>query len=114
MSKELRDYLKERLGVPDNWDKFDYRTQRYSFEDIEEILESKPQESKVNRSELFDLLEWMQKEPAFNIDNINEILDDYAFYKQKVVVPKGTYCDCYIKYPRGEGDCYRCGLPKKP
>ena len=41
MSKELRDYLKERLGVPNNWDKFDYQTQRYSFEDIEEILESK-------------------------------------------------------------------------
>jgi hypothetical protein len=24
------------------------------------------------------------------------------------------FCDCYIKYPRGEGNCYRCGLPEKP
>ena len=24
------------------------------------------------------------------------------------------FCDCYIKYPRGNGDCRRCGLPAKP
>ena len=24
------------------------------------------------------------------------------------------FCDCYIKYPRGDGDCRRCGLPAKP
>lgn len=46
--------------------------------------------------------------------------DDYVKFLEKqllihsVVVPKGTYCDCYIKYPRGKGDCYRCGLPEKP
>lgn len=51
-------------------------------------------------------------------------VEDLAFIMQKytdeqltihsVVVPEGTYCDCYIKYPRGKGDCYRCGLPEKP
>ena len=35
-----RQILKNRLGVPENWDKHDYRIQRYSFEDIEEIVES--------------------------------------------------------------------------
>lgn len=35
----------------------------------------------TQRSELFALLKWMQNEPEFNIDDINEILDDYAFYK---------------------------------
>ena len=24
------------------------------------------------------------------------------------------FCDCYIKYPRGEGDCYKCGLSERP
>lgn len=33
-----KDFLKKHLGVPDNWDHFDYQTQRYSFEDIEEAL----------------------------------------------------------------------------
>ena len=36
----MRDYLKNKLGVPENWDKYDYQTQRYSFEDIEEILQT--------------------------------------------------------------------------
>jgi len=57
MSKELRDYLKERLGVPNNWDKFDYQTQRYSFEDIEDILESKLKEAEVEKnSARYDLI----------------------------------------------------------
>lgn len=34
----MRDWLKNRLGVPENWDKYDYQEQRYSFEDVEEIL----------------------------------------------------------------------------
>lgn len=33
------------------------------------------------RSELFDLLKWMQNDPFFNIDDVDEILDDYYFYK---------------------------------
>ena len=36
----MRDYLKNKLGVPENWDKYDYQTQRYSFEDIEEIFQT--------------------------------------------------------------------------
>ena len=24
------------------------------------------------------------------------------------------FCDCYIKYPRGKGDCYKCGLSERP
>jgi hypothetical protein len=36
----MRDYLKNKLSIPENWDKYDYQTQRYSFEDIEEILQT--------------------------------------------------------------------------
>jgi hypothetical protein len=31
--------LINRLGVPENWDKYDYQTQRYSFDDMQEVLE---------------------------------------------------------------------------
>jgi len=31
-----------------------------------------------------------------------------------VVQQSELFCDCYIKYPRGKGDCYRCGLSEKP
>ena len=24
------------------------------------------------------------------------------------------FCDCYIKYPRGKGNCYKCGLSERP
>lgn len=36
---DLKQELIDRLGVPENWDKYDYQTQRYSFDDIEEVLE---------------------------------------------------------------------------
>lgn len=36
---DLKQELKDRLGVPDNWDKYDYQTQRYSFEDMYEVLD---------------------------------------------------------------------------
>ncbi len=35
----LKQELIDRLGVPENWDKHDYQTQRYSFEDMQEVLE---------------------------------------------------------------------------
>ena len=44
-------------------------------------------------------------------------LDKYRYIKR---ITKGKsdseqlFCDCYIKYPRGDGDCRRCGLPAKP
>ena len=31
-------YLRKRLGTPENWDKYDYETQRYSFDDMAEVL----------------------------------------------------------------------------
>jgi hypothetical protein len=34
----MRDWLKQKLNIPDNWDKHDYRIKQYSFEDIEDIL----------------------------------------------------------------------------
>ena len=43
-TNKMRNYLKNKLGVPENWDKYDYQTQRYSFEDIEEILETYKEE----------------------------------------------------------------------
>jgi len=36
---DLKKELKDRLGVPENWDKYDYQTQRYSFDDMQEVLE---------------------------------------------------------------------------
>lgn len=33
------------------------------------------------REEFFKLLQWMQNEPFFQIDDINEILDDYECFK---------------------------------
>ena len=36
---DLKQELIERLGVPENWDKYDYQTQRYSFDDLQEVLE---------------------------------------------------------------------------
>lgn len=36
---DLIKYLKERLSVPENWDKYDYRMAKYSFEDVLEICE---------------------------------------------------------------------------
>lgn len=35
----------------------------------------------IEREALFALLKWMQDEPIFNIDSIDEILDDYDYYK---------------------------------
>lgn len=35
----------------------------------------------IEREALFALLKWMQNEPIFNIDSIDEILDDYEYYK---------------------------------
>ena len=34
------------------------------------------------QSELVDFLVWMENETEFNIGDIKEILDDYAFYKR--------------------------------
>ena len=36
---DLKQELIDRLGVPENWDKYDYQTQRYSFDDMQEVLE---------------------------------------------------------------------------
>lgn len=36
---DLKQELINRLGVPENWDKYDYQTQRYSFDDMQEVLE---------------------------------------------------------------------------
>lgn len=36
---DLKQELIDRLGVPKNWDKYDYQTQRYSFDDMQEVLE---------------------------------------------------------------------------
>lgn len=30
----IEDWFKKKLNVPDNWDKFDYEMQRYSFNDM--------------------------------------------------------------------------------
>lgn len=35
---DLKQELIDRLGVPENWDKYDYQTQRYSFDDMQEVL----------------------------------------------------------------------------
>jgi hypothetical protein len=34
----MKEFIKNKLGVPENWDKYDYQLARYSFEDIEEVL----------------------------------------------------------------------------
>jgi hypothetical protein len=34
----MKKWLEKQLGVPSNWDKYDYQTQRYSFKDIEDVL----------------------------------------------------------------------------
>ncbi|MDB4299646.1 hypothetical protein N9928_01195 [bacterium] len=47
----MKKYLETKLNVPENWDKFDYRTQRYSFEDIQDLFE---EYKKQNIQELFD------------------------------------------------------------
>ncbi len=47
------------------------------------------------------------------------------YYRMDEVVKKLTipvvvqqsgllFCDCYIKYPRGKGNCYKCGLSERP
>ncbi len=36
---DLKQELINRLGVPENWDKYDYQTPRYSFDDMQEVLE---------------------------------------------------------------------------
>lgn len=50
---------------------------------VDDITECKQCDIPVvsQRSELFALLNWMKNEPQFSIDDIDEILDDYAFYK---------------------------------
>ena len=35
----IREQLKKRLCVPENWDKYDYAMQIYSFDDILEVAE---------------------------------------------------------------------------
>lgn len=35
----MKEKLKKRLNVPDTWDKYDYETHRYSFNDVLEIVE---------------------------------------------------------------------------
>ena len=36
---DLKQELINRLGVTENWDKYDYQTQRYSFDDMHEVVE---------------------------------------------------------------------------
>lgn len=36
---DVKQELINRLRVPENWDKYDYQTQRYSFNDMQEVLE---------------------------------------------------------------------------
>jgi len=35
----VKDYLKKELQVPENWDKHDYEIPRYTFGDIEDVLQ---------------------------------------------------------------------------
>ena len=53
----MRDYLKNKLCVPENWDEYDYQTQRYSFEDIEEILQKYKDESLPHESQIEEALD---------------------------------------------------------
>lgn len=36
---DLKKELMNRLSIPENWDKYDYQTQRYSFDDMHEVLD---------------------------------------------------------------------------
>jgi len=38
--EEIISFLKSEFCVPENWDKFDYKIQRYSFNDIEIALQN--------------------------------------------------------------------------
>ncbi len=57
---DLKQELINRLGVPENWDKYDYQTQRYSFDDMQEVLEDIVERLTIpvglGQSELLDLL----------------------------------------------------------
>lgn len=43
----LKQELINRLGVPENWDKYDYKTQRYSFDDMQEVLDDIVKKSSI-------------------------------------------------------------------
>lgn len=36
---KVKDWLKQKLDIPNTWDKFDYEIGRYSFNDIEDVIE---------------------------------------------------------------------------
>ena len=49
------------------------------------------EEKKSERLKLSNLLEWMKNEPEFNIDDVNEILDDYEYFlKNSINKPKAN------------------------
>lgn len=61
---DLKQELINRLGVPENWDKYDYQTQRYSFDDMQEVLEDIVKKLTIpvvsqQRELLFAFLEWL-------------------------------------------------------
>jgi len=44
----MRQSIKKCLNVPKNWDKHDYKTLRYSFEDIENVISWLEENGKIN------------------------------------------------------------------
>lgn len=76
-----------------------YRDAKYLNKAADEILMLF---SVSGRSELFDLLNWMKNEPIYNIDDVNEILDDYKYYKSNCRV---FVCEYYNHTGRIRGEC---------
>jgi hypothetical protein len=68
----MKNYLKAKLDVPENWDKFDYQTHRYSFDDVEELL-TQYQEEKLVLSLVTVWVSAKNKKP----DNTDQVFVKY-------------------------------------
>lgn len=51
---DIDKYLKHKLNIPNNWDKFDYETQRYSFNDLSDVLQELINENAIAPTPTFD------------------------------------------------------------
>ena len=68
---DLKQELIDGLGVPENWDKYDYQTQRYSFDDMQEVLEGI-----VEKLTIPDVVLQSEQSPEFDVQEINDILKE--------------------------------------
>lgn len=92
---DLKQKLVNRLGVPENWDKYDYQTQRYSFDDMHEVLTDIVENLSIHgvvkslpSKQAMSFSEWKIIKFEYNNGLYNDLVDRRKFYTQAQILKK--------------------------